>query len=86
MHGRGVFWEEFEKLGMPVHSLSPHKYLPLYLASLARLILERRPQVVHCHLFGSNWIAKPLAALLGVRVRVNHDQCNDALRYERRLA
>ena len=86
MHGRGVFWDEFEKLDMPVHSLSPHKYLPVYLARLARLILDRRPRIVHCHLFGSNWIAKPLAALLGVRVRVNHDQCNDALRYERRLA
>jgi glycosyltransferase involved in cell wall biosynthesis len=41
---------------------------------------------VHCHLFGANWIAKPLAALLGVPVRINHDQCNDALRYERPLA
>jgi glycosyltransferase involved in cell wall biosynthesis len=86
MHGRGVFWEEFANLGIAVHSLSPHKYLPVYLAKLARIILDRRPCIVHCHLFGSNWIAKPLAALLGVRVRVNHDQCNDALRYERRFA
>jgi glycosyltransferase involved in cell wall biosynthesis len=53
---------------------------------LTRLILQRRPHIVHCHLFGSNWIAKPLAALLGVRVRINHDQCNDALRYERSMA
>jgi len=86
MHGRGVFWDDFVQLGVPVHSLSPHKLLPLYLPKLAALILARRPQIVHCHLFGSNWIAKPLAALLGVPVRVNHDQCNDALRYEKPLA
>ena len=53
---------------------------------LARLVRERRPEIVHCHLFGANWIAKPLAALLGVPVRISHDQCNDALRYESRLA
>lgn len=86
MHGPGVFWDEFVRLGIPVHSLSSHKYLPLYLPKLAALILSRRPQIVHCHLFGSNWIAKPLAALLGVRVRIAHDHCNDGLRYERPLA
>jgi glycosyltransferase involved in cell wall biosynthesis len=86
LHGRGVFWEEFGKLDVPVHSLSPRKWLPLYLPGLIRLILSRRPRIVHCHLFASNWIAKPLAALCGVPVRINHDQCNDALRYERPLA
>lgn len=86
MHGRGVFWDDFTRLGIPVHSLSPRKWLPLYLPALAALILTRRPRIVHCHLFGSNWIAKPLAALLGVPVRIAHDHCNDALRYERPLA
>lgn len=83
MHGRGVFWDEFAALGIPVHSLSPGKKIPLYLVNLARIILMRRPAIVHCHLFGSNWIAKPLATLLGVRVRVNHDQCNDGVRHEK---
>jgi glycosyltransferase involved in cell wall biosynthesis len=83
MHGRGVFWEEFEALGVRVHSLSPNKKVPLYVLKLAQIILLRRPLIVHCHLFGSNWIAKPLATLLGVRVRVNHDQCNDGLRHEK---
>jgi glycosyltransferase involved in cell wall biosynthesis len=83
MHGHGVFWEEFEALGIRVHSLSPSKKVPLYVFKLAQIILMRRPMIVHCHLFGSNWIAKPLAALLGVRVRVNHDQCNDGLRHEK---
>jgi len=86
MHGRGVFWEEFEKLGVPVHSLSPRKWFPLYMPRLASLIRSRRFDIVHSHLFGANWIAKPIAALLGVPVRINHDQCNDALRYDNRLA
>jgi glycosyltransferase involved in cell wall biosynthesis len=86
MHGQGVFWKEFVELGIPVHSLSPHKLLPVYLARIAKLILTRRPQIVHCHLFGSNWIAKPLAALLGVPVRIAHDHCNDGLRYEQPVA
>ncbi|HET6407318.1 MAG TPA: glycosyltransferase [Chthoniobacteraceae bacterium] len=83
MHGHGVFWDEFAALGIPVHSLSPKRNVPLYLPRLAWLIFRRRPLIVHCHLFGSNWIAKPLATLMGVRVRVNHDQCNDGVRHEK---
>ena len=86
MHGRGVFWNDFRNLDIPVHSLSPWKWLPLYIPRLAALIRARRFDIVHCHLFGANWIAKPLAALCGVAVRINHDQCNDALRYESRFA
>src|SRR4051794_7859079 len=86
MHGRGIFWEEFARLGVPLHSLSPRKWLPLYVPRLAALIRKRRFDIVHCHLFGANWIAKPLAALLGVPVRISHDQCNDALRYDNALA
>ncbi|MGC1478909.1 MAG: glycosyltransferase family 4 protein, partial [Chthoniobacterales bacterium] len=33
-----------------------------------------------CHLFGSNWIAKPIVALSGGRVIYHHDQCNDSFR------
>jgi glycosyltransferase involved in cell wall biosynthesis len=86
MHGRGVFYDDFRALGVPVHSLSPRRWLPLYVPALMALILRRRPQIVHCHLFGANWIAKPLAALLGVPVRISHDQCNDAVRHESRAA
>ena len=82
MHGRGVFWDAFAQLGVPLHSLSPRRELPLYVARFAGLVRSWRPQIVHCHLFGSNWVAKPLAAALGVPVRISHDQCNDALRYE----
>lgn len=82
MHGHGVYWNRFEKLGVPVHSLSPHKFFPLYIWNLARLILTRRYDIVHCHLIASNLVVKPLAALLGVRVRFNHDQTNDEYRYK----
>ncbi len=82
LHGRGVFWRDFVALGVPVHSLSPAKWLPLYVPRLLRLLATRRFDVVHCHLFGANWIAKPLAALLRVPVIVAHDQCNDRLRHE----
>ena len=77
LHGRGVFWERIARLGVRVHSLSPAKALPIYLPRLLWLFATRRFDVVHCHLLGANVIAKPLAALCGVRVRINHDHCND---------
>ena len=80
MHGRGVYWEKFRALGVPVHSLSPHKFLPLYFWNLPRLLLTGEYDLVHCHLIASNLVAKPLAALLGVPVRFNHDQANDEYR------
>lgn len=86
MHGHGVCWDSLAALGVPVYSLSPRKWLPLYVPKLLALLLRERFDVVHCHLFGSNWIAKPLAALAGVRVLINHDHCNDRLRYDNPVA
>jgi glycosyltransferase involved in cell wall biosynthesis len=86
LHGRGVFWKDFERLGVPLHSLSPIRELPIYLPRLAALLSGQRPDIVHCHLFASNWMAKPLAALFGVPVCISHDHCNDALRYQNRTA
>jgi glycosyltransferase involved in cell wall biosynthesis len=83
MHGRGVFSSALEAGGVPVVSLSAAKWPPGYLLSLPRLLRSGRFDVAHFHLFGSNWIAKPIAALCGVRVRVNHDQCNDRFRSDR---
>ena len=81
MHGRGIYWEKFRALGVPVHSLSPHKFVPLYFWNLPRLLLTGEYDIVHCHLIAANLVAKPLAALLGVPVRFNHDQANDEYRY-----
>lgn len=78
MHGRGVFVEEFEKAGIKVHSLSPAKWPPLYWPGLLRLLRSHDPEIFHFHLFGSNLIAKPLAALFGKKALVVHDHCNDA--------
>ncbi len=85
MHGRGIYWERFHALGVPVHSLSPHKFVPLYVWNLLRLLLTRDYDIVHCHLIAANLVAKPLAALIGVPVRINHDQANDEYRQRDRL-
>ncbi len=79
MHGHGVFWERLRATGVPVRSLSFDHRFPSYVPLLAWLYLTRRYDVVHCHLLAANVIAKPLAALLGVPVRINHDHCNDKL-------
>lgn len=78
MHGRGVFAGEFEKAGIKVHSLSPGKWPPLYIPNFLRLLKSYDPEILHFHLFGSNLIAKPLAALAGKNALVVHDHCNDA--------
>jgi glycosyltransferase involved in cell wall biosynthesis len=84
LHGRGVFWERLRATGVPVRSLSFHHLFPSYVPALGWLYLTRRYDVVHCHLLAANVIAKPLAALSGVRVRINHDHCNDKLADPRR--
>ena len=78
MHGHGVFAAEFEKAGIRVHSLSPGKWPPLYCSNLIKLLRQLDPDILHFHLFGSNLIAKPMAALAGKRALVAHDHCNDA--------
>ena len=85
MHGHGIYWDRLRQAGVKVHSLSPHKLLPLYLASIPWRLLADRPDIVHCHLIPSNIIAKPLGALLGVPVVINHDHTNDTRRAESRL-
>ncbi len=85
MHGRGAYWERFCALGVPVHSLSPHKFVPLYVWNLLRLLFSRNFDIVHCHLIASNIVAKPLAALFGVPIRFNHDHANDEYRYREKI-
>jgi len=85
MHGRGMFANEFEAAGIPVHSLSAHRWPPEYLWRFPALLKHGRFDVVHCHLFGANWIAKPMAFFMGCRCLYNHDQCNDAFRSDSRI-
>jgi glycosyltransferase involved in cell wall biosynthesis len=86
MHGEGLFAAAFRDLGVPVHSLSAHRWPPAYLVNVPRAVGRGRFDIVHCHLFASNWIAKPLAAVAGARCIYHHDQCNDAFRTESPLA
>jgi glycosyltransferase involved in cell wall biosynthesis len=85
MHGRGHYWDLVRRAGAPVHSLSPHKFVPLYLSNLIRLLRRGRFDLVHCHLIAANLIAKPVAATCGMPVLFNHDQCNDVFRYRNKV-
>ena len=76
MHGPGVFVVEFEKEGIPVHVLSPATWPPKYIPNFLKLIARRDPDIIHFHLFGSNFVAKPLAALVGKRALIVHDHTN----------
>jgi glycosyltransferase involved in cell wall biosynthesis len=85
MHGFGVYYDLVRRAGVPVHSLARHKLVPEYLISLVRLLRQGRFDLVHCHLIAANLIAKPLAAICGVPVLFNHDQCNDVFRYRNKV-
>ncbi len=84
LHGRGHYFDCLRQLGVPVHSLSPRKYLPLYLPRLLWLLRRGAFDLVHCHLTYANLIAKPLAALVRVPAVFNCDQ-NDMYRSRQRL-
>jgi glycosyltransferase involved in cell wall biosynthesis len=86
MHGRGMFFDALVAEKVEVISLSSAKFPPAYLWSLPALLCRANYDILHAHLFGANWIAKPLAALCGVSVRVNHDHCNDRARSGWRLS
>ncbi|MGH8046363.1 MAG: glycosyltransferase [Chthoniobacterales bacterium] len=86
MHGEGMFASAFRALGVPVHSLSAHRWPPGYLKNLPALLRRGKFDIVHCHLFASNWIAKPIAAVCGARCIYHHDQCNDAFRANSHVA
>jgi L-malate glycosyltransferase len=82
MHGtpNSLFYSRAKALKIPLTLLSPRRWAPFYLLGLPlRMILDRY-DVVHCHLFASNWLGKPLARLLGVPVVISEDQCNDTIR------
>jgi glycosyltransferase involved in cell wall biosynthesis len=85
MHGHGIYWHRLREAGIKVHSLSVHKYLPAYLATLPALLFAKRPDILHCHLIPSNILAKPLGALMGVPLILNHDHTNDPQRIDNKF-
>jgi glycosyltransferase involved in cell wall biosynthesis len=82
MHGssKSLFYARARNLEIPVILLSPRRWLPLYLFRLPLELAIGRYDIVHCHLFASNWIGKPLARLFGVPIVIAHDHCNDSFR------
>jgi len=82
LHGtsKSLFYERARDLKIPVILLSPRRWMPLYLLRLPLMLALGRYDIVHCHLFVSNWLGKPLARFLGVPVVVSQDQCNDSFR------
>jgi glycosyltransferase involved in cell wall biosynthesis len=81
MHGRGPFADALEELGIRVHSLARAKWPPAYVTQFLRLLRGADFHVVHFHLQGANWIAKPLAALAGQRVLIAHEHSSGDLRF-----
>jgi L-malate glycosyltransferase len=81
-HQGSIFFARAAELGVRVVPLSPRRWLPLYLATLPGLLIRGRFDVVHCHLYVSNWLGKPLARLFGVPAVVSHDHCYDRFRFE----
>lgn len=77
LHGHGVEWGVFSAAGVPVHSLSPSKWNPVFIPRLAALLRSGRFDAIHCHLFYANVLGKPIAAACGVQNRFAHDQWND---------
>jgi glycosyltransferase involved in cell wall biosynthesis len=82
MHGttKSLFFERARGLKIPLILLSPRRWIPCYLFRLPFRLVAGRYDIVHCHLFASNWLGKPLARGLGIPVVISEDQCNDAFR------
>jgi glycosyltransferase involved in cell wall biosynthesis len=81
-HQGSIFFARALELGVRVVPLSPRRWLPWYFATLPWLLIGGRFDVVHCHLYVSNWLGKPLAKLFGVPAVVSHDHCYDRFRFE----
>ncbi len=79
---QSLFLERARRQGLSVCSLSPYRWVPWFLISLPWIILRKRFDIVHCHLYASNWLGKPLARFLGVPVVISHDHCYEEFRFK----
>ncbi|MBV8213883.1 MAG: glycosyltransferase family 4 protein [Verrucomicrobia bacterium] len=82
---QSLFMHRMRELRIPLHVLGSRRWLPTHVFKLGWLVVRNRYSVVHCHLYASNWIGKPIARLAGVPAIIAHDQCNDMLRMKSRL-
>lgn len=86
---RGVLDDELRELGAPVHYCRFDARFPL---AFARLVRQRRAQVVHSHVFLSSAVVLTAARLGGARRRIAHfrsttdDQPDTAARHAYRFA
>ncbi|MFC1885081.1 glycosyltransferase [Thermodesulfobacteriota bacterium] len=80
LYGKGLYYDIYREMGSTVYSLSPRKFLPLYVPRIVSLCRKKKYSAIHSHLTASNLIAKPLAAAAGITVRFNHDHINDPSR------
>ena len=78
---RTVFLERARRAGIHVMALSPYRVLPLSAVTLPALLFTGAFDNIHCHLYASNWLGRPLARLLGAPVVVGHEHCFDAFRF-----
>ena len=81
MHGLGTFAQPLAEAGVRVRSLAGAKWPPSYIPNFLRLIRKERYPIVHFHLQGANWLAKPLAALATNGLRIAHDHTSGDLRF-----
>lgn len=80
LHGRGSFFDALRAGGVPVDSLSPHRFQPAYLPGIVR---EVRPfDILHAHLQFSSWLGAPLARISSPQTAVIlHDHASGDLRF-----
>ncbi len=65
--------KRFEELGFQVfHVPSKHETFVGNIKSLYKLIKSIHPDIIHCHLTSSNYIALIIAKLCGVKNRISH--------------
>ncbi len=85
LYGRGVYWNKLAAAANSIYSLSPWKFVPLYVPNLFFLCRKKRYDIIHAHLIASNLIAKPTAALAGIPLLFNYDHSNDLYRYKQKV-
>jgi L-malate glycosyltransferase len=79
---KSLFFARAAELDIQVVSFSPRRWLPVYLVTLPFFLGRERFRVVHCHLYVSNWLGKPLAKLVRVPVIISHDHCYERFRFD----